>query len=138
MMNQRSSFVLVTSMVLVLLAASLFLTGCSDDPFAPYEPEISNNTDSFSLQATGVEGVSATTDYVWRNTGTTANVNQATTVNEGSASLKILDGEGVQVYLNDLATNGTATTSAGASGDWTITVLMSDYSGTVNFSLEKP
>ena len=124
--------------ILVLLAASLFLNGCSDDPFAPYEPEISNNVDSFSLQATGVQGVTTTRDYIWENTGVTANVNQATTVTKGTASLKILDGEGQEVYLKDLAANGTFTTTTGLAGDWTIRVILSNYSGTINFSLEKP
>ena len=125
--------------VLTTLALSLlFLAGCSDDPFAPYEPEISNNTDSFSLQATGVEGVTTTKDYVWSNTGNSANVNQATTVSRGSITLKILDGAGDQAYLANLSSNGTSETSTGEAGDWTIRLVLTDYSGTINFSLEKP
>ena len=132
------SFGLSISAITLLLTGSLFVSGCSDDPFAPYEPEIDNNTDSFSLQATGVEGVTTTKDYVWSNTGTSANVNQATTVSKGSVTLKVLDGEGQQVYLANLSSNGTSQTSTGVSGDWTIRLVLTDYSGTINFSLEKP
>ena len=138
MMQQFPSFRIAALSALILLAGSLVLTGCSDDPFAPYEPEISNKVDSFSLQATGVENVTTIKDYIWENTGVSANVNQATTVNRGTASLKVLDGEGQEVYLANLATNGTSTTSTGLTGDWTIRVILTGYSGTINFSLEKP
>lgn len=135
---QNRSTRLIPAFLSLLVLAGLPLVGCNDDPFAPYEPEIANVADSFSLQATGVEGVSLTRDYAWQNTGTTANVNQATTVTKGTATLRILDDAGVQVYSKNLATNGTATTSAGQAGMWTIRIILTDYSGTVNFSAEAP
>jgi hypothetical protein len=138
MMQQLSFLRSFTATAVLFLVGSLFLAGCSDDPFAPYEPEVANETDNFSLQATGVEGVSMTRDYAWQNTGTTANVNQATTVNKGTATLRILDDQGAQVYSKNLATNGTATTSAGEAGMWTIRIILTDYSGTINFSAEAP
>lgn len=124
--------------VLLALAWIALLSGCSDDSLTPFEPELSNNTDSFSLQATGVTNVSQTRTYAWSNTGTTANINQATTVTRGSASLIILDVMGDDVYRDSLAENGTFTTTAGVVGDWTIRMVLSDFSGTINFSLEKP
>lgn len=124
--------------VAVLLAALTPLAGCDDDPLAPFEPEISNETDSFSLQATGVRGVTLTRDYLWRNTGTSANVNQATTVTGGSARLTILDDRGDVLYFGSLSGNGTFSTESGESGGWTIRVALDDYSGTTNFSAEKP
>ncbi|MBU8872018.1 MAG: hypothetical protein KOO60_14215 [Gemmatimonadales bacterium] len=121
-----------------LLAVGFFVPACNDDPLAPFEPEISNNVDSFSLQATSVLGVTLTRDYAWQNTGVVANVNQATTVTNGSASLKILDTVGEQVYQENLASNGTSGTSDGMTGDWTIRMVLTNFSGTINFSVEKP
>jgi hypothetical protein len=123
---------------LLFLAASALIGGCGDDPLAPFEPEVSNAVDSFSLQATGVQGVSLTRNYTWQNTGTSANLNQATTVSKGSATLTLLDADGTQVYQGDLADNGTFSSETGTSGAWTIRLRLSSYSGTVNFTAEKP
>lgn len=121
-----------------LVAILIPLAGCSDDPLAPYEPEVSNQTDSFSLQATGVRNVTLTRDYPWSNTGTMANVNQATTVTGGSARLTILDDEGAVVYSGNLSGNGSFETENGASGLWTVRLALDNYSGTINLSAEKP
>jgi hypothetical protein len=128
----------ITLAILLGLSGLVLLSGCSDDPLAPYEPEISNNIDSFSLQATGVQGVTMSRTYVWAMTGVSANVNQATTVDKGSASLRIFDAESKEVYMEDLAVNGTLETTTGQPGNWTIRVTMDDYSGTINFSVEAP
>lgn len=124
-----------------LLGAALLLAlfaGCSDDTLAPYEPEVSNQTDSFSLQATDVRNVTLTRDYAWQNTGTTANVNQATTASAGSVHLTIYDDGDTVVYDGDLTGNGTFQTDAGAAGMWTIRIRLSGFSGTINFSAEAP
>ena len=138
MMNRLRSLRLAAPAFALLLASGLLLNGCSDDPLSPYEPVVSNATDTFSLQATGVRNVSLTREYVWMNTGTTANVNQATTVTGGSARLTILDDEGATLYSGNLSGNGSFDTQAGASGLWTIRIALDNYSGTVNFSAEKP
>jgi len=123
-------------MVGILLAGSV--SACSDDPLAPFEPEVANLTDSFQLQATDVTGITATVQYSWQNTGTTANVNQASVKNAGTAVLTISDASGTQVYSQDLAANGTFQTSAGTTGGWTVRVVLNDFSGTLNFRAEKP
>lgn len=120
----------------ILLAGAV--TACGDDPLAPFEPEVANLTDSFQLQATDITDVTATVTYTWQNTGTTANVNQATVKNAGAAVLTISDADGTQVYSKDLAANGTFQTSAGTTGSWTIRVVLTEFSGTVNFRSEKP
>ncbi len=126
----------------MMLAGALLLAGvlvaCGDDALAPFEPEVANLTDSFQLQATDVTGVTATVQYTWQNTGTSANVNQATVKNAGSAMLTISDATGTQVYSHDLAANGTFQTASGATGAWTIRVVLSDFSGTLNFRAQKP
>lgn len=122
---------------LALVVATLAL-GCSDGPLAPFEPELTNAVDSFQFQATGVQGVSATLDYTWRNTGTVANVNHATTTAAGTARLTLRDADGTQVYDSDLMASLNEQTAAGASGDWSVRVVLTGYSGTLNFRIQKP
>ena len=103
-----------------------------------FQPQIINLTDSFSLQATNVTGVSQSVQYTWQNTGTGANVNQATQLTGGSATLTILDASNQQVYTNSLTANGTFPTLSGASGNWTIRLLLTNCNGTLNFRVQKP
>lgn len=127
----------------VCTAAALFLAlgACGSDrsdPLSPaVQPEIINNVDAFSFQVTGVQNASATLDYSWQNTGTVATVNQSASIASGSVTLIIRDAQGTQVYSRSLSDNGTFSTTAGASGTWTIRVVFSNASGTVNFRSDK-
>ena len=108
------------------------------DPLSPaVQPEIINNTDAFSFQVTGVSNASATLNYNWQNTGTVATVNQSASISAGSATLIIRDAAGTQVYSRSLSDNGTFSTSAGTAGTWTIRVVFTNTSGTVNFRADK-
>ena len=103
-----------------------------------FQPQIVNQTDNFSLQATNVTNVTQTLNYTWQNTGTSANVNQATQLTAGSATLVILDAGGQQVYTNSLTANGTFPTTTGTTGGWTVRLILSGVSGTINFRAQKP
>lgn len=129
---------IVTGLVLVIGLVSCQDNPLAPNPLAPFEPEVLNNVDSFALQATGVDGVSTTLQYNWENTGTAANVNQASVLSAGGATLLLRDASGTMVYSRDLAENGTFVSSAGTSGTWTIEVQFSNCSGDVNFRSEKP
>ena len=122
----------------VLLAVAL-LAACSNStgPLAPFQPQINNVADNFQFQATGVTNVSWTFTYRWSNSGDSATVNQATTVTGGSATLTIYDNNGTQVYSQSLSANGTFGMSKGVTGNWTIKVVFTNYSGTVNFRVQK-
>ncbi len=100
--------------------------------------EVTNVTDSFEWQVTALDNVSQTLTYAWENTGTVANVNQSSTLSSGTASLRVTDAGGAEVYSRSLAENGTFVTSTGATGTWNVTVTLSDVTGTLNFRLEKP
>lgn len=115
------------------------LVGCDgDDPLAPFEPEVNNATDSFQLQATGVRDVSTTLTYTWRNTGTLANVNHSSTTTAGSARLIVRAANGAQVYDKQLQPSLNEQTGTGTTGNWTIELVLTNYSGTLNFRLQKP
>ena len=120
----------------LMLAATLPVAGCSD-PLAPFQPEITSATDNFQLQATGVTTVTSTLTYSWANTGTRATVNHSTTTTAGSAELTIRDASGTVVYDKSLVPSLNEPTAAGGPGNWTIELRLTDYSGTLNFRVQK-
>ena len=132
-MNRKTTF----AMALTALTMLLGLSACSDDPLAPFQPEISNVADNFQLQATGVTRRTATLDYAWSNSGTQATVNHSTTTTNGSARLVIRDSANAVVYDNALVPSLNEPTLTGASGTWTIRLVLTDYSGSLNFRVQK-
>jgi hypothetical protein len=125
--------------MLALVAALTVMTACSDStaPLDLFEPEVTNATDSSQLQATGVERVGTTVQYSWENTGTRASIDHSTTTTAGTAGIVIRDAVGAIVYEQDLAPSLNEDTSSGETGTWTITVVLSAYSGTLNFRAQK-
>lgn len=131
--RSRCAAGIVAVIAIVLAAACSNSTG----PLAPFQPQISNLADNFQFQATGVTNVTWTYTYSWSNSGDSATVNQATTVTGGSATLTISDTNGTQLYSQSLSANGTFGMSKGLHGNWTVTVVFTNYSGTVNFRVQK-
>ena len=124
----------------VLVAALIMLSGCGSDPTDPlaqFEPQVTNATDSFQLQATDVTDVGTILQYTWENTGTQAAVDHSTTTVGGVAGLVIRDASGTTVYDQGLAPSLNEDTASGSAGNWTITVALNQYSGTLNFRVQK-
>ena len=121
----------------VLVAGLLMLGGCGSDnptdPLAQFEPQVNNATDSFQLQATDVTDVGTILQYTWENTGTQAAVDHSTTTVGGVAGLVIKDASGTTVYDQGLAPSLNEDTASGTAGNWTISVALNQYSGTLNF-----
>ena len=124
----------VAALLAIALAAAC---GDSTGPLAPFEPQINNVADNFQFQASGVTNVTWTFTYAWSNTGDTATVNHSTTVTGGSATITILDKNGTQLYSQPLKPSGTEGMLKGVVGTWTIRVVFTNYSGTVNFRVQK-
>ena len=120
-------------MVAVILTAS-FLE-CTD-PVTPYVPVVTNAVDNFEYQVP-VNGVTITVRYIWRNTGNAAVVNLLSNVTGGTATVAITDADGTLVFPHALDGSGVMGTSGGSSGDWTITVRLSNTIGTVHFTVQK-
>jgi len=121
----------------VLLTGVALLAACSSSTsLAPFQPQINNVADNFQFQATGVTNVTWTYTYIWSNSGDSATVNQATTITGGSATLTISDNSGM-LYSQSLSANGTFGMTKGLPGSWTIKVVFTNYSGTVNFRVQK-
>ncbi|MHB0964395.1 MAG: hypothetical protein ACYC5V_14440, partial [Gemmatimonadaceae bacterium] len=70
--------------LLVGALAVATLGACGGESLNPFQPQISNPTDNFQLQATNVTDVSTTMTYTWVNSGTRATVNHSTTTTAGS------------------------------------------------------
>ena len=123
----------------MLMGAMALSVGCgSDNTLSPqFQPEITNNTDNFQFQATGVTHVSQTLTYTWSNTGTAANVDQSCAITQGSATVQIRDNQGTLVYNRTLADGGTFVTSTGVAGTWSIRVTLNNVDGTLNFRAQK-
>ena len=113
------------------------LCGCTTNSLAPFQPEIGNNQDSFQLQATNVSNVSTTLVYTWNNSGTRATINHSTTTTGGSTLLVIKDSTGATVYSRALAASLSEPTLVGVAGHWSITLTLTNYSGTLNFRAQK-
>lgn len=122
--------------VTVALGSALGTTSCSD-PLAPFQPEVTNATDNFQLQATSVLDVSATRTYSWSNTGTRATVNHSSTTTAGTAWLTIRDAAGTTVYDKQLVPSLNEPTAAGVAGTWSIQLRLTGYSGTLNYRVQR-
>ena len=124
----------------IVVAALMMLSACGSDPTDPiaqFEPQVNNATDSFQLQATDITDVGTFLQYTWQNTGTQASVDHSTTTAGGAAGLVIKDASGTTVYDQGLAPSLNEDTALGSSGNWTITVALNQYSGTLNFRVQK-
>jgi len=133
-MRRISMKVAACSFVIICILA---ISQCSDNTLAPFQPQVTSATDNFQLQATGVKNRSATLNYSWENTGTRAKINHSTTTSLGAARLIITDAGGTQVYEKILVPSLSDTTTIGTPGSWGIRLVLSNYSGTLNFRVQK-
>lgn len=118
----------------------LFAVACSgDNVIGPANQlEVVNDPGTFEWQVTALDEVTETLTYTWTNPGTLADVNQSSSLGGGSATLRVTDADGTEVYARSLAENGTFQTDVGASGAWTIRVTLDKSTGTLNFRLDTP
>ena len=122
---------------LVPAVAAAAILGCSSATSPGSQPQVTNAPDNFQYQVSTVQAFTGTRTYQWQNTGAKATVNQATTVTSGSIVLVIKDASGTELYNQSLAVNGTVDTGSGTAGLWTIRVVYTNATGTVNFRVQK-
>ena len=121
----------------VIVVGAFLITASCGDSLSPFEPEITNATDNFQLQATDVRSTSLTRAFTWSNTGTRATINHSTATTAGMAQLTIRDASGAVVYDKALTPSLNEPTTVGTSGAWTIQLRLANYSGTLNFRVQK-
>jgi len=129
-----------TLVVSAILIAGVSLTSCSKDDELMAKVSIQETGSDLGGDVTG-DGGSTTKSYAWNNPLKTADWNMdITSTKGGSFNLMIEDSEGKTV-LNQTLTAGvgddskSGVTSTGASGDWTITVTLTNFNGDGSFSL---
>ena len=113
------------------------LGACGSDSLSPFQPQISNPSDNYQLQATDVTNVTTTVTNAWVNTGTRATINHSTTTTAGSTLLVIKDASGATVYSKALSPSLNEPTLVGQAGTWSIQLTLTKYSGTLNFRAQK-
>jgi len=124
---------IATALVLVLLAAC----GGTNLVGPANQLQVANVADNFQWQVTGLNNVSQSFTYAWSNTGDSANVNIASSISGGSATLTITGPNNAVVYTGSLGANGTFHTAKSTVGTWTIAVALDKCDGTVNFRVQK-
>src|SRR5574341_119928 len=114
-----------------LVLALTALAACSsDNVIGPgNQLQVTNAPDDFQFQVSNLNNVTQTLTYNWTNTGDSANVNQASSLTSGSATLTIRGPTGTLLYQSGLQSNGTFHTLKDAAGTWQIQVAMSKADG---------
>lgn len=131
---------IVTALSVVCLFLTLTLAGCGGGNSAlnpKFQPQVSNQPDNFQFQTTGVSKVTQTLRYTWKNSGASASINQACAITAGTAVIKLRDSTNALMYSGDLKANGTFASNAGVTGDWSIEIVLTNVSGTLNFRVQK-
>ena len=130
---------LFTVSIASLVALSLAGCGSGSSPVqAQYQPQITNLTDSFGFQLTGVTNGDGSLSYSWQNTGTSASVDRSSNISSGTVTLTLRDAANVEVYKAALnGVSGSVQTASGTPGNWTISVDFSQTTGTINFRTQK-
>lgn len=142
------------------LAAVVFLAvGCNESTAPEFNVTVTNNPDDFVAQSVNVINGNLDQEYTWQNSGTRANVTDATIVNGGVARVVIRDAANVIVYDKAVTPNSPAptqtrvagagefegepasvtieATQAGVAGAWRIEILLSGFSGSLNLRIQK-
>ena len=134
-MNQKKNLFLGLLGIMIVFLS----TGCSNDknPIAPFEPEVINNADAFQFQITDAKNVTTTLTYPWSNTGAQATIDHSTALTSGIASVTIFDADSSQVYTSGLLASANESSTSGTIGTWYVKVTFNNFSGTVNFRVEK-
>ncbi len=121
-----------------LLLIVVALTACKkDNSVAIPQPQIVNQADNFSFQVNYANPVTQTLQYNWSNSGVKAGITQSTNLQGGTVVLKIYDASNAEVYSNSIDNNGSFVTGTGTPGTWKIKVIMTNYSGSINFTVQK-
>lgn len=147
-----------TGRTLVGLAALVFLAvGCNESTAPEIRLTVTNNPDDFAAQSVNVLNGNLDQEYTWQNSGTRANVTNATVVSGGIARVVIRDAANVIVYDKALTPTSSEpiltqvagasdfesqsasaeSTQAGVAGTWRIEILLSGFSGTFNLLVQK-
>ena len=129
----------ISALILILLTSTIFLSSCNkDEPFATVS--INEVGSDVGGDVTG-DGGSVVSSYNWNNPLSTVDWNMdITAASGGNFNLKMVDSDGATV-LDQTLTVGqgddskSGVSSVGTSGQWTITVTLTNFNGDGSFSI---
>ena len=131
-MRARSTFLSVTA-ILAIMAVS----ACEKDPTSPYEPEVVNTRDNFHFRIDNVSNHDTSLIYFWRTGGTSANINQNSSIEGGQATLRIVGPDSSETYRTDFTQNGDFRSGSSDSGTWKISIGLVNFSGMLDFRVQR-
>lgn len=131
-MRTRCTFLLALGILTGLLAAA-----CHKDPTSSNEPEVFNVRDNFHFRISDVNNHDTSLFYYWRTGGTSANIDQSSSIQGGRVSVLITDSSQVQTYQTDLRQNGSFITGYGDTGWWRISISLENFSGMIDFRVQR-
>lgn len=135
--SRPSNSIQTVCAVLFIALSSGSVVGCgSPDPVSQPTQHIDNLPDHFSLVAIGLRESFATSHYVWSNTGPACRINQTQLLTAGDARLVIKDASGTIVYDASLNRIGNLDSGFGGPGFWQLTLILTDASGDLAFTVE--
>ena len=125
-------YVMLASVLAVAAACS------SENVIGPANQlQVTNAADDFQWQVSNLSNVTQTLTYSWTNTGDSANINQASSLAGGTATLTVRGPTGTLLYQSGLQNNGTFHSLKGTTGTWQIEVVLSKADGSLNFRVQK-
>ena len=125
---------------LLMLTITVFISCSKDDAVTASVNNKSNSLGNFDGDVTG-NGGSVSETFTWNNALTTADYNMdITATSDGSFRLLIKDANGATVLDKTLQGNVepdtfSGVTSAGAAGDWKITLTLTNFDGDGSYSV---
>ncbi len=125
-------FLAVAATAVIVIASS-----CAKDPTSSNEPDVVNNLDNFHFMIDDVSDHDTLLTYYWRTGGTSANINQIASITGGWASLRIVDLDSTETYQTDFSQNGDFRSGSGLSGTWKITIRLANFSGMIDFRVQR-
>ena len=131
-MKARLAFLVVPAIAIIVIVSA-----CEKNPTSSYEPEVVNTLDNFHFRIDDVSNHDTSLTYYWRTDGTSANINQIASITGGRASLRIVDWDSIVTYETDFTQNGDFRSGSGLAGHWKITVLLVDFSGLIDFRVQR-
>ena len=126
-----------TFLIIAVMLAIVIIVACEKNPTSPYEPEVVNALDNFHFRIDDVSDHDTSLTYYWRTGGTSANINQLSSIQGGQASLRIVGPDSTETYQTDFTQNGDFRSGSSSSGTWKITVRLVSFSGMIDFRVQR-
>lgn len=137
--SARSPFSARTSVAATTVLSAALLAACGTGPTGEFPRQFTNQPDRFEFETLiDVSGITRTETFTWTNSSTNATVTSTTDTDAGEARLVLRDGAGTLLFDQALTSSLDQVSADGVAGEWTIELVISDFSGDIAFVVESP